>query len=166
MTAGRDDQSDGGKLAGNHHRDSEIGGAGDGEGTTASANQPAGNSYDWYRRGVQLLETGNPAAAVTLIEHAVRAEPESRSVREALARAQFDSGRYGDAAESFGWIVAEDPSDDYAQFGLGLASAKVGDLEGAARHLALAVAMRPDNRHYATALRSARARLKGSGCRR
>lgn len=159
MTAGHDNHSEGGQAPGNHPPIEENGGV-------APVIQPAGNSYDWYRRGMRLLESGNPAAAVMLIQHAVRAEPQSRSVREALARAQFDSGRYDDAAESFGWIVSEDPADDYAQFGLGLASAKRGDLEGAARHLALAVAMRPDNRHYATALRSARARLASSGCRR
>lgn len=120
---------------------------------------PEGEVYDWYIRGVQLLESGNPAAAVNLISHAAHAEPASRSVREALARAQFDAGMYPEAAESFGWIVSVNPADDYAQFGLGLAAAKVGDLQGAVEHLALAAAMRPDIGHYSTALRGARAAL-------
>ena len=123
---------------------------------------PKGEIYDWYVRGMDLLDGGNPAAAVTLLTHAAQAEPESRSVREALARAQFDAGLYAEAADSFGWIISVNPADDYAQFGLGLAAAKVGDLAGAVEHLALAAAMRPDITHYATALRGARAALAAS----
>jgi Flp pilus assembly protein TadD len=88
------------------------------------------------------------------------AEPASRSVREALARAQFDAGRYADAAENFRVIVEASPSDDYAHFGLGLALARTGDHAAAAEHLALAAAMRPDAAHYAEALRSVRATLR------
>jgi tetratricopeptide (TPR) repeat protein len=120
---------------------------------------PKGEVYDWYTRGLDLLDGGNPAAAVTLLTHAAQAEPQSRSVREALARAQFDAGLYADAADSFGWIISVNPADDYAQFGLGLAAAKTGDLPSAVEHLALAAAMRPDISHYATALRGARAAL-------
>lgn len=123
---------------------------------------PQGEVYDWYVRGLDLLEGGNPAAAVTLLAHAATSEPESRSVREALARAQFDSGLYDEAVESFGWIISINPADDYAQFGLGLAAAKIGDLPSAVEHLALAAAMRPDITHYATALRGARAALAAS----
>lgn len=124
------------------------------EGQTAS---PRGTVYDWYTRGIKLLQGRNPAAAAALLQHAADAEPTSRSVREALARAQFDSGQYADARDSFAAIVADNPTDDYAQFGLGLACNKLRDFDNAAEHLALAVAMRPDNKHYATALRHARA---------
>lgn len=118
---------------------------------------PKGTVYDWYTRGLQLLHERNSAAAAALLEHAARAEPSSRSVREALARAQFDSGRYAAARETFATIVAENPTDDYALFGLGLACNKLREFDDAAEHLALAVAMRPDDKHYATALRHARA---------
>lgn len=120
---------------------------------------PEGEVYDWYVRGLDLLDGGNAAAAVTLLAHAAQAEPESRSVREALARAQFDAGMYAEAVESFSWIISVNPADDYAQFGLGLAAAKTGDLASAVEHLALAAAMRPDISHYSTALRGARAAL-------
>jgi len=119
--------------------------------------QPDGEVYDWYVRGVELLKARNPAAAAALLEHAARAEPESRSVREALARAQFDSRQFAEARANFAVIVATSPTDDYAQFGMGLASARLGEFEEAVEHLALAVAMRPDNKHYLTALRHARA---------
>jgi len=123
---------------------------------------PKGEVYDWFRRGVDLLESGNPAAAVQLLGHAFAAEPQSRSVREALARAQFDAGMYVEAEESFSWIISVNPADDYAQFGLGLAAAKTGNYQSAVEHLALAAAMRPDVAHYATALRGARAALSAS----
>jgi tetratricopeptide (TPR) repeat protein len=125
--------------------------------TSAAPVPPAGDVYDWYRRGLELLGARNPAAAAAVLEHAVAAEPTSRSAREALARALFDSGRFDPARENFAAIVAANPTDDYAHFGWGLASTRLGDYDDAAEHLALAVAMRPDNKHYATALRSARA---------
>ncbi len=119
---------------------------------------PEGGVYEWYRRGLDLLSNGDPAAAATLLTRVAAAEPDSRSVREALARAQYDAGRYAEAVDSFGELAAGNPTDDYAHFGLGLAASRAGDLELAAEHLALAVALRPDLPHYARALRGVRAR--------
>ena len=120
-------------------------------GETAPADDLAGHdTYDLYQRGLELLGRGSAAAA----------EPQSRSVLEALARAQFDAGRYDAAAGNFRRIVEASPSDDYAQFGLGLALARTGDPGAAAEHLALAAAMQPNLRHYADALRSVRATLR------
>ena len=118
-----------------------------------------GDAYHLYRRGLSLLEGGSAAAAAQVLERAAAAEPDSRSVLEALARAQFDAGWYADAAGNFRRIVEASPSDDYAQFGLGLALARTGDHPGAAEHLALAAAMRTNLRHYTDALRSVRATL-------
>jgi tetratricopeptide (TPR) repeat protein len=119
-----------------------------------------GDVHGWYLRGLDLLRRGSPAAAAQLLERASMAVPESRSVREALARAQFDTGRYADAADNFRMIVEESPSDDYAHFGLGLALARIGDHAGAAEYLALAAAMRPDAAHYNEALFSVHATLR------
>jgi Flp pilus assembly protein TadD len=118
------------------------------------------DTYTLYRRGLDLLGRGSPAAAAQLLERAAVAEPDSRSILEALARAQFDTRHYEEAASSFRRIVEASPSDDYAQFGLGLALARTGDHSEAAGHLALAAAMRPDLRHYTEALRSVRATLR------
>ncbi|WP_405011040.1 tetratricopeptide repeat protein [Kitasatospora sp. NBC_01539] len=125
------------------------------EGTGA----PDGDVYDWFRRGVRLLDERHPAAAVQLLARAAEEEPQSRSIREALARAQFDAGSYAAALESFRAVAQADPSDDYAQFGWGVSAARLGDFESSAEHLALAVAMRPDNQHYRAALRQTRATL-------
>jgi Flp pilus assembly protein TadD len=119
-----------------------------------------GDTYDLYQRGLELLGRGSAAAAAQILERAAAAEPQSRSILEALARAQFDAGRYTAAAGNFRRIVEASPSDDYAQFGLGLALARTGDPGAAAEHLALAAAMQPDRRHYADALRSVRATLR------
>ena len=131
----------------------------------AADDEPAGSArtadtHQLYQRGLDLLGRGSPAAAAQLLQRAAAAEPRSRSIREALARAQFDTGQYAAAAANFRFIVEASPSDDYAQFGLGLALARTGDTGGAAEHLALAAAMRPNLRHYADALRSVRATLQ------
>ena len=118
---------------------------------------PAGDVYDWYVRGRELLGSGDAAAAVQVLAHTVAADPDSRSAREMLARAQFDSQQFSEAAANFAELVARDPADHYAHFGLGLASRRLGDFSTAVEHLALATAMRPDLRHYAHALQAARA---------
>jgi tetratricopeptide (TPR) repeat protein len=121
---------------------------------------PEEDVHAWYQRGMELLGRGSPAAAAQVLQRASAAEPASRSVREALARAQFDAGRYAEAADNFRMIVEASPSDDYANFGLGLALARIGDHAAAAEYLALAAAMRPDAAHYTEALRSVRATLR------
>jgi tetratricopeptide (TPR) repeat protein len=125
--------------------------------------RPAGDVYDWYVRGHKLLTDGNAAAAVQLLRRAVEAQPGSHSAREALARALFDARLYDEALEAFAIVVEQNPADDYAQFGLGLAALRSGDHARAVQHLSLASAMRPEQLHYKTALRAARVRLEDDG---
>jgi tetratricopeptide (TPR) repeat protein len=132
----------------------EIGGGG-----PANRADPA-DVHAWYTTGMELLGKGSPAAAAQVLQRAADAEPASRSVREALARAQFDTGQYAAAADNFRAIVEASPADDYAHFGLGLALARSGDYQSAAEYLALAAAMRPDRTPYTDALRQVRATLK------
>jgi len=119
---------------------------------------PSGEPYDWYQRGLELLQAGSAGAAALLLERAHRAEPEARSIREALARAFFDLGRHDLAAHHFRYLIAADPVDDYAHYGLGLALWRSGDLEAARDVLAVATALAPDER-YLSALRQVRATL-------
>jgi tetratricopeptide (TPR) repeat protein len=120
------------------------------------------SAYDWYTRGLRLLEARSAAAAEQLLTRAAAAEPESRSILEALGRAQFEAGRYNSARESFAKIIEVNPADDYAHFALGLSAARTGDLRTAVEHLALAAAMRPELPHYGRELRMARARQEGA----
>jgi tetratricopeptide (TPR) repeat protein len=128
--------------------------------TEDGAGEPTGEAADWYRQGVQLLEAGDPAAAAQLLTKVAQKTPDSAPVLEALARAHFDGGLYEQAVESFAQLAHVSPDDDYAQFGWGLAAARLGDFETSAEHLALAVAMRPTAKHYRAALRHTRATLK------
>jgi predicted Zn-dependent protease len=130
-----------------------------GTGHGGGGDEPA-DVHAWYTRGMELLGRGSPAAAAQVLQRAANAEPASRSVREALARAQFDTGQYEAAAANFRAIVEASPADDYAHFGLGLALARCGEHKSAAEHLALAAAMHPDRKHYTDALSQVRATLK------
>jgi len=130
------------------------------EGSPQGGGRPSGEVYDWYVRALALLEGGNPEAAASLLGHARAQEPDSASVLEALARSVFDARRYAEAAELFAELVEAQPDNDYARFGLGLARVRLGDHTGAVEHLAMAVAMRPQRRDYAQALKEARATLR------
>ena len=96
---------------------------GGGGGRDAADPDPA-DVHAWYTTGMELLGKGSPAAAAQVLQRAANAEPASRSVREALARAQFDTGQYAAAADNFRAIVEASPTDDYAHFGLGLSLAR------------------------------------------
>src|SRR5450432_3574032 len=96
--------------------------------------EPADDSddgpYDWYVRGLQLLQAGSAAAAEQVLARAAAAEPESRSVLEALGRAQFDA-RLGDlrtAVEHLALAAAMRP--DLPHYGRELRMARAR-LEGA-----------------------------------
>ena len=84
-------------------------------------------------------------------------EPEKGSIREALGRALYMSGRTAWARREFAKAVAIDPVNDYAHFGLALACERTGQRTRAIAHLKLAIAMRPGIGHYERAL----ARLAG-----
>ena len=121
--------------------------------------EPGGEVYDWFVRGLALLEGGNAEAAAELLAHARSAEPSSASILEALARATFDAGRYTRAAELFAELADASPDNDYARFGLGLTRLRMGDVPAGVEQLAMAATMRPGRQDYQRALREARATL-------
>ncbi|MFB9378880.1 tetratricopeptide repeat protein [Kineococcus gynurae] len=121
--------------------------------------RPAGDLYDWVRRAEELLARGEAAQAAVLLGRARTEVPDSVGVLEALARAQYDSGDVGAAADSFRTIVGLRPDADYAHFGLGLSLSRLGRFHLAAEHLELASAMRPDRAEYLDRLRQVRATL-------
>ena len=79
-------------------------------------------------------------------------EPGKASILEALGRAYFEQGDPARAAERFQAIVEANPLADYAHFGLGLASLRLGDPAAGRRHLRMAVFLKPDNEDYQLAL--------------
>ena len=127
--------------------------------TGARDGSPAGGAYEWFQRGMALLERGDAAAAATVLRRAVDQEPASASLLEAYARAQFDAGRPGDALRSFRRLVELSPDADYARFGYGVCLSRVGRFEEAAEQLRLATVMRPDRDDYRHELRQVHATL-------
>jgi Flp pilus assembly protein TadD len=79
-------------------------------------------------------------------------EPQKASIREALARALYMSGRMAWARREFAKVVQIDPVNDYAHYGLALACERTGQRTRAIAHLKIAVAMRPGVDHYEAAL--------------
>jgi tetratricopeptide (TPR) repeat protein len=104
--------------------------------------------YDLYRRGSELLERGDFAAAAIPLERARTYEPDKTSIREALGRAYFHSQRYVEAREEFAAVVERSPVNDYAHFCLGRAFQMTGHRTEARRHLKLAAGLRPDRADY------------------
>ena len=115
--------------------------------------------YELYKRGSELLERGDFAAAAIPLERARKLEPDKTSIREALGRAYFRSGRFRRAAEEFEAVVERAPVNDFAHFCLGKALVKTGRVREARRHAMLAAGMRPGRAGY----RNLRDRLTDAG---
>src|SRR3954467_11403877 len=114
--------------------------------------------YDLFQRGTALLEAKDFNAAQIPLEQARDLEPDKSSIREALGRAYWHSGRYAEARAEFAAVVERYPVNDFAHFGLGRSLEKTGRLREAKRHLALATSLRPDRadyRHYRARLEAA-----------
>ena len=101
-------------------------------------------AFSAFQEGSHLLATENPHAAALVLERARDLEPTKGSIREALARAYYATGRIREAEAEFHAAAEIDPVNDYAHYGLGLCRLRVGDRTGARGHLRLAVAMRPE----------------------
>lgn len=108
--------------------------------------------YEWYQRGLSLLENGDPHAAATVLERAVAAEPDKGSLLEALGRAYFASRRFAAALAQFTTALDLNPANDYAHFGAGLCLARLGRHAEASGHLKMATVMRPEVEDYGNAL--------------
>ena len=106
------------------------------------------STFTLYRRGIELLSDDDFGDAIAPLEEAAEREPGKTSVREALGRAYFRTGRFASAAVEFGAVVEAHPVDDYAHFCLGRALEKSGETERARHHLALASNLRPERGDY------------------
>ena len=77
------------------------------------------DAYTAFSEGMRLLADGNAHAAVIALEQARELEPAKGSVREALARAYFRTGRFAAAEQEFIATLDIEPVNDYAQYGVG-----------------------------------------------
>jgi Flp pilus assembly protein TadD len=115
-------------------------------------NYEAQDAYFAFQEGTRLLAGDNAHAAVIALERARALEPAQGSVREALARAYFRTGRFTAAEAEFQAAVDIDPVNDYAHYGIGVCRLRQGDVTRARGHLRIATVMRPDNVDYRRAL--------------
>ena len=109
-------------------------------------------AYEFFQAGRRFLAERHPGQAAMYLERALRLAPDKNSIREALARAYFQLGRFNAAARLFRLITDAVPTNDYAHFALARCLLALDDVAGALRAARLAVAMAPDNADYRRAL--------------
>ncbi len=127
----------------------------DADGTSAGPSRQgrrALEAYELLQRAQDFLRRGHPHQAALLLGRAKLLEPEKGSIREALGRALYLTGRNAMARREFAKAIQIDPVNDYAHFGLALSCAKTGQRSRAVAHLKLAIAMHPDVDDYRVAL--------------
>jgi tetratricopeptide (TPR) repeat protein len=120
------------------------------------------DAYELFRRGTELLAGRHAHQAATVLERARDLAPEHGSVREALGRAYYASGRPREAQAQFAKALEIDPSNDYAHFAMALCLAKGGERTLALGHLRLALVMRPEVGAYRRAFDRVRAQADTS----
>jgi Flp pilus assembly protein TadD len=104
--------------------------------------------YDLYQRGMALLEDGHYHQAAVPLAKAADLEPDKTSIREALGRAYFRTGRFEAARGEFEAVVERAPTNDYALFCLGRSLMQLGRTAEARKPLTLAACMNPTRRDY------------------
>src|SRR5260370_15678695 len=102
--------------------------------------------YDLFRAGTALLEAEDYHAATIPLGRARDLSPESSSIREALGRALFRSGRFSEAAGEFEAVAERHPTHDLALFSLGRALQMLGPRRETSPPLALP-RLTPPRRH-------------------
>jgi predicted Zn-dependent protease len=105
--------------------------------SSPESDPPAESAYELFSRGMGFLRDGHPHQAAMLLGRAKLIEPDKASIREALGRALYMSGRTVRARR---------------EFALALACERTGQRTRAIGHLKLAIAMRPGTGDYERAL--------------
>jgi Flp pilus assembly protein TadD len=100
-------------------------------------------TYDLFQQGRAHMKSGRNAQATVALEKAKRREPQSRSIREALAIAYFRLSRWEEAEAEFRALVELSPADEYAHYGLARALKNQGKRKEATPHFKLARSLRP-----------------------
>lgn len=104
---------------------------------------PLSETYDLFQLGRSHLRNGMAAQATVPLEKAKRAEPTSRSIREALGIAYFRIRRWEEAEAEFRVLVELSPDDEFAHYALARALVNQGRREEATPHVKLARSLRP-----------------------
>ena len=122
----------------------------------------AGHPSEAYQKAWELLEQRAPREALQVLEPAVEAEPEARSLRSLRAWAYFMRVQLSRAEADLAIVVEQDPTDVWARHTLGRTLERQSRFADALPHLRLAAAMSGDPEHEAAVLRVER-RLAETG---
>ncbi|MCA9285643.1 MAG: tetratricopeptide repeat protein [Phycisphaerales bacterium] len=110
-----------------------------------------------WRRAIGLaLSFGLPLGAAALSTGCDSPRPVATS--RSLGEWNFEYGRYAEAAEYYGEIIARYPGDADAQYHYGVCQSELGDLNAARRSLEAATKLRPNDDQVAFALADVLAR--------
>lgn len=104
--------------------------------------------YEEFLRGIEALKANNFEEAIFYLRRVKRKEPGKISVREALGRAYFKSGRFKKALREFEFILGNRPDNDYAYFCAGLCLLRLGRREEGLEKMRIALALNPDSSEY------------------
>jgi Flp pilus assembly protein TadD len=96
--------------------------------------------FDELRRAQLLLDAGQPADAVRVVEPVVQAAPEHVAALELQARALFASAQLGRAEQALRALVDRRPDSGWARFALARTLERLGRPE-AAEHRRVAAAL-------------------------
>lgn len=106
-----------------------------------------------YRTGFDLLARRAPKEALDVLEPALAEEPDNAGLRTLRAWAYLIRVQLQKAEADLRWLVDKDPTDDWAQHGLGRCLERQSRYAEALPHLRLAAAMTGDPDHWLAALR-------------
>ncbi|MEJ1974022.1 MAG: tetratricopeptide repeat protein [Lacunisphaera sp.] len=106
-------------------------------------------------------QRGETAAAIGLLEQAVRVDPLYANAHDVLGSILQDAGRIAEAREQLETAVKLDPGLFSAHLNLGILLARQGDLTGAQRLFEAALAIEPDSAIARQDLRLVRAQIAG-----
>lgn len=114
--------------------------------------------FESYRRAEKLIASRRPLDALQALVPVLESQPNDVSVQLLAGRAYLNSAQLQRAEEAFARVVALDPADHYARFGLGKTLHRQGRLNEAHAQLRMAAAMDP-RPEYQEALGEVRARM-------
>ena len=118
---------------------------------------------DAYHRAWRLLEERAPREAITLLDPAIDAQPESTGLRTLRAWAYFQSAQLQRAETELTRLVDECPTDVWARFALGRVLERQSRYADALPHLRLAAVMSGDVEHETGVLRVERRLAEADG---
>jgi uncharacterized protein (AIM24 family)/thioredoxin-like negative regulator of GroEL len=97
-------------------------------------------------RGSDLLMRGDPAEALHSLERAAALRPDDGKVIGLLGQALYRIGRFEDAAEAYGRLVNDNPTEVAARVNLGLATLKAGRHAEAVKQFGIVLDLNPEHR--------------------